>query len=108
MADTPMWRVAIPDGIAHPRLECKSPPISQARFQFPFKAQEHMSLGAPMIRLVPRRILDHADPNLAKILRPPQSLPGITSMFGYRNFTPGGSRESRGGHFHGAEYNFKS
>src|ERR1700681_1590771 len=100
--------VAISDVIAHPRLQCKSPAVSQACFQFAFKAQKHMSLRAPVIRLVPRRVLDHAHTNLAKILRPPQRLSRITSMFGYRNFTPIGCRESRGGHFHVAEYSFNS
>src|ERR1700686_984051 len=94
-----LW-VAVSDVVAHPRLQRKSPAISQARFQFAFEAQKHVSLGAPMIRLVSRRILNHAHANLAEILRPPQRLPSIASMFGYWNFTPVGSRESRGRHFH--------
>src|ERR1700676_2058897 len=92
--------VAIPDVIAHPRLKCKNPSVSQARFQLAFKTQKHMSLGAPVIRLVPRRILDHAHANLAKILGSPSRLASITTMFGYRNSAPVRRRESRGSHFH--------
>src|ERR1700692_4605633 len=99
-ADAPMRWIAIPDVIAHPRRKCKGPPISQTRFQFPLKTQKHMSLGAPMIRLVARRILDHAYANVAKVQCPPQRNTRIPSMFGYRNPTPIGYRESTGSHFH--------
>jgi hypothetical protein len=99
-ADAPMRRITIPDVIAHPRRKCKSPPISQTRFQFPLKTQKHVSLCAPVIRLIPRRILDHAHANLAKFLRPPQRNSRIPGMFGYRNPTPIGYRESTGSHFH--------
>jgi hypothetical protein len=92
--------ITIPDVIAHSGLQCKGPAVSQARFQFAFKTQKYMPLGAPVIRLIPRRIFDHAHTNLAEILRSPQRFPRITSMFGNRNFTPVGYRESRGGHFH--------
>jgi hypothetical protein len=68
--NTPMRWLAIPNVIAHPRLKRKTSAVSQARFQFAFKAQKHMSLGAPVIRLVTRRVLDQAHANLAKILRP--------------------------------------
>ena len=106
--DTSMRRVTITDVIAHSRLENKSPAISQASFQLPFKTQKHMSFGAPVIRLVPRRVLDHAHANRAKILGPPQRNSRIARMFGYRNFAPVGSRESCRQPFPFAEYNFKS
>src|SRR3982074_783426 len=99
-AGAAMWWITIPDVIAHSGLQCKGPAVSPARFHFAFTTQKYMPLGAPVIRLIPRRIFDHAHTNLAEILRSPQCFPRITSMFGNRNFTPFGYRESRGGHFH--------
>ncbi|MNV96283.1 hypothetical protein D3C71_1912700 [compost metagenome] len=87
--------------VAHPGLEREPTPILQLGLHLTLQAQQHMPLAAPVVRHIPRGVLDHAHANATKVLRLPEGLAGFGGMFGAGDFGPVGGSEGDVVHLHG-------
>jgi len=61
--------------ITHARLEDKCAAIFQFRVQFALKAKQYVSLAAPMVSEITLRVFDHANADVAEMLRAPVAVP---------------------------------
>ena len=62
----------IGDLVAHAGLEHDDPAVLELRVDLAFEAQHDVPLRAPVVGDVAGRVLDHADADLAELLRAPE------------------------------------
>lgn len=66
--------------VTNARREDKLATVRKLRLQFALQAQQYVTLLAPVIGQVVRRVFNHPDTDCAKLLRPPESHPGLAVM----------------------------
>jgi hypothetical protein len=91
---------AIGNLIAHTCSQREHTPIGQLGAQFAFKTQQHVSLLAPVIGEITRRVFDHPHANLAETLRAPIGDAGVARVFGAFDRRPVGDAEGDVGDLH--------
>src|SRR5512145_404117 len=70
------------------RCEDEFTTVRKLRLQLAVQAQEYVTLFAPVIGSIVRRILNHPDTNLAKLLRPPKGYPRLAAVSRGLDFRP--------------------
>ena len=68
--------------VARARLQHIAPAVGEFGVQFAFQDQQDMTLLAPVVREIARRVLDHADANVVEGPRAPVRLAGLPGMLG--------------------------
>ena len=86
--------------ITHARLEDKCAAIFQFRVQFALKAKQYVSLAAPMVSEITLRVFDHANADVAEMLRAPVSCATVSLVLGLVNAGPIGGSERNARHVH--------
>lgn len=81
----------IRDLIAHSRFQCEFSTVFEFGDEFALNAQQDVTFDAPVIGKIPRRVLDHAHPDIAKVPGTPVSQSGFALMLGGFNLRPVGS-----------------
>ena len=84
---------AIGDLIAHAGLEHERASVLELGRQFAVDAKQDVPLAAPVVGDIARRIVDHADTDLAELARAPGRFAGIARMPGRRDGRPVGRSE---------------
>src|SRR5215471_16486635 len=64
--------------VAHPRPQHEAPPVLELRLELPLQHEEHVALPAPVVGQVPRRVLDHSDPDSADLTDAPRGRARLT------------------------------
>ena len=86
--------------ITHARLEDKCAAIFQFRVQFTLKAKQYVSLAAPMVSEITLRVFDHANADVAEMLRAPVSCATVSLVLGLVDAGPIGGSEWNARHVH--------
>lgn len=94
------------DLVAHARLETEDPAIGELGLQLAGKTQQDVTLPAPMIRAVARRILDEAHPDSPELSRAPSCDTGLSGVFGGSDTLPIGDAEGDVVETHLRSHNF--
>ena len=81
----------IRDLVAHSRFQREFSAVFKFSDEFALDAQQDMAFDAPVIGEIPRRVLDHAHPDIAKVPGTPVSQPGFALVLGGFNLRPVGS-----------------
>src|SRR5688572_21198024 len=76
------------DLIAHSRFQRERATVFQLGVQLPFDAEKDVTLGAPMIGEVARRVFDDPYADVPESERAPVGAATFTSMFGWLNGRP--------------------
>lgn len=92
---------AICDLIADTGAELEAASVVKFGFHLASEAQENVALLAPMVGSIARRILDHAYPNWAEILRAPQRDTGLSGMLRGFDISPIRNPKRELGDMHG-------
>ncbi|MNY59011.1 hypothetical protein D3C86_1954120 [compost metagenome] len=79
--------------IAHAGFQHEHPPVGEFRRHLAFKAQKDMTLFAPVVGQITRRVLDHPHPNAAEMLRPPGRMARVALVHGRFDLRPVGRAE---------------
>ena len=74
--------------VAHARPQDERTAVAKLSTQFAFETEQNVALGAPVICDVASRILDHPDPDLAKLARSPMRDTTFSFMLGHCNLRP--------------------
>ena len=85
---------AVGDLIAHSRFQDFNPTVLQFGMKLAFEAKQYMTLLAPMVSFVARRVLDHADSNVAELPGPPKGHARLTLVLGRFDAGPVGDFEA--------------
>jgi hypothetical protein len=91
----------IGDLVAHASREYEFTTILEFGMKFALCAQKYMAFHTPMISEIARRILNHANTNVAKVTGPPTGEAAFTLVLGMLNRRPVGGAERYVGHLHG-------
>lgn len=86
--------------VTHARLEDKCSAIFQFCVQLTLQAKQDVTLAAPMVCQVACRVLDHAHPDVAKVLGAPVRNPTFSPMLGSIDAGPIGGAKRNAGHVH--------
>ena len=86
--------------VAHSRPQYKRAAILQLGDQLAFGAQQDVTLQAPVIGQVTRRVFDAADPDVAELLSSPEGGAALTLVLGGLNVRPVGDTKGNIGHLH--------
>lgn len=79
--------------IAHAGAELKPTAIAKLGLERARETEENVSLLAPMVGAVPRRVLDHADANWTEVACAPEGSADFAGMFSRRDGRPIGGAE---------------
>src|SRR5690242_4044928 len=74
--------------VAHSGPECEAAPVLQLGLQLTCDTQEHVSLRAPVVGKVTRRVLDHPYPDGTELLSPPIGHALFAGLLGRLNRAP--------------------
>jgi len=86
--------------VTHARLEDKFSAIFQFCVQLTLQAKQDVTLAAPMVCQVACRVLDHAHPDMAKVLGAPVRNPTFSPMLGSIDAGPVSGTKRNAGHVH--------
>lgn len=86
--------------VTHARLENKCAAIFEFRVQFTLKAKQYVPLAAPMVSEITLRVFDHANADIAEMLRAPVICATVTLVFGSVYAGPIGGSERNAGYIH--------
>ena len=95
---------AIGDLIAHAGAELKATAIAELRLEAPCDAEENVSLLAPVVGAVPRRVLNHTDTNRAEVAGTRAGDAGFAMMFGRSDRGPIGGAKREVSNLHGPSH----
>ena len=86
--------------VTHAGLEDKFSAIFQFRVQLTFEAKQDVPLAAPMVSQVACRVFDHANADVAEMLRAPVSCATVSLVLGSVDAGPIGGSEWNARHVH--------
>src|SRR3982751_979250 len=93
---------AIRHVVAHARTESETASVGELCFEFALEAQQEVSLRAPVIRDVTRRVFQHAHAHLAELARAPARLTPRTGVRADVDLAPVDRAEGQMVYHHGA------
>jgi hypothetical protein len=83
-----MWFCVVCNLVTNAGSEREYATVFQFSDQLTFEAQQHMTFGAPMIRHIPGRVLDHTYTYISNLLRSPKHLPAVGRFFNSFHLRP--------------------
>ena len=83
-----MWLSVVGHLIAHPGLECEPAAILQFGLQLTFQTQQDVSLAAPVIGEIARRVFDHPYSHISEAPLPPVCDAPFPLMFAALDVSP--------------------
>jgi len=86
--------------VAHSRPQCECAAILQLGDQLAFGAQQDVTLQAPVIGQVTRRVFDAADADVTELLSSPEGRAALTLVLGGLYVRPVGDTKGNIGHLH--------
>ena len=86
--------------VAHARPQRDGAAILELGFQLTLGAQQNVAFQAPVVSEIARRVLHHADPDVAKLLSPPERAAALTFVLGGLDLGPIRDTEGNIGHLH--------
>lgn len=78
--------------------------VGEFGFQLALQAENYVPFCAPVVGQISGRVFDHADADLAEILRSPERAASLPRMLGWDYLGPVGGGECKAGHLHTEEY----
>src|SRR5678815_2024849 len=90
--------------IAHPRAQREDPAVSQLGVELALGAKKDVTLDAPVIGEIARRVLHHAYADSPEDPGPPERHAALTSMLRALDLRPVGRAKRYGGHVHETTY----
>jgi len=86
--------------VAHSRPQCECAAILQLGDQLAFGAQQDVTLHAPVIGQVTRRVFDAADADVTELSSSPEGRAALTLVLGGLYVRPVGDTKGNIGHLH--------
>src|SRR6185312_15545196 len=103
-----MWLRVVGYLIAHPRAQRKDAAVSQLGVELALRAKKDVTLDAPVISEIARRVLHHAYADPAEDSGAPKRHAALASMLRALDLRPVGCAKRYGGHVHEAAYRSRS
>lgn len=86
--------------VARAGLECELPAVSKLSLELSFDAQKDVTLDAPMVGTITRRVLHHPHAKTAEVLSSPVGHATLAFVLGALDLRPVGSPEWDSGDLH--------
>ena len=74
--------------VAHTGLQGECPPVFELGVKLTFDAQKNVSLDAPVISAIARRVVNHPDADVSKLLCSPVRATSLAAMLRRRQLRP--------------------